>query len=197
VEELLYLARWLKSVFWRWQSWAGGTGVGGSVGVFISLWERVTHKTMDTQMYLSIVVGGFLFGAFFLAWRDEHIKRLNLEHPPEDPHSLRRRTFALAKELETFSRDRERGRVSILGSPTPEEHHRKNYEHGLETQSLYSVQFRQRFNGVMQELRGKGLVPDTVRWSFEAMGQCPSIEELHLMRGMASRLDHKDDVIHI
>jgi hypothetical protein len=30
-------------------------------------------------MYLSIIIGAFLFGAFFMAWRDEHRKLLSLE----------------------------------------------------------------------------------------------------------------------
>jgi len=46
--------------------------MGGAVMVFIALWERAyPGRVMDKRMYFSVVVGAFLFGAFFLAWRDK------------------------------------------------------------------------------------------------------------------------------
>lgn len=65
------IGSFLVAVFWRWQSWVGGSGVGGAIAVLISLWERMSGRAMDKRMYFSIVVGAFLFGAFFLAWQDK------------------------------------------------------------------------------------------------------------------------------
>src|SRR5262249_16934282 len=65
----------LKVVFWRWQSWAGGSGFGGAVVVFMALWDRLAPQhRISNRMYVAITIIGFLFGAVFLAWRDEHTK---------------------------------------------------------------------------------------------------------------------------
>ncbi|HET9181530.1 MAG TPA: hypothetical protein VFP59_05305 [Candidatus Angelobacter sp.] len=62
----------LQAVFWHWQSWLGGTGFGGAVVVFVALWERFTSRVMRKRMYAAIFIASFLFGAFFLAWRDQY-----------------------------------------------------------------------------------------------------------------------------
>jgi hypothetical protein len=75
----------LSDVFWHWQSWAGGSGLGGAVIVIISLWERATGRAMGKNMYLSIVVGAFLFGAFFMAWRGVYCKLCELQKRLKSP----------------------------------------------------------------------------------------------------------------
>jgi hypothetical protein len=73
------IGAFLASVFWHWQAWAGGTGVGGAVVVGIAIFEHLTGSNMGKRMYISIIVCAFLFGAFFMAWRDEHRKSLDLK----------------------------------------------------------------------------------------------------------------------
>jgi hypothetical protein len=75
----------LSAVFWRWQSWAGGGGLGGAVVVFIALYEHVTAQNVGKRMYLSIVVGTFLLGAFFIAWRDQHRALVALQNKLRTP----------------------------------------------------------------------------------------------------------------
>src|SRR6266849_6000734 len=70
--------QFLRSIFWRWQGWTGGSGVGGAVVVFITIWQQLGH-TISRGMYISIVVTGFLIGACFLAWRDQYRARLKAE----------------------------------------------------------------------------------------------------------------------
>ena len=62
----------IVAVFWRWQSWAGGSGFGGAVVVFITLYQQLSGRTMPKRVYIAIVVVGFLVGAFFMAWRDQY-----------------------------------------------------------------------------------------------------------------------------
>ncbi|HEY1949205.1 MAG TPA: hypothetical protein VGG97_19510 [Bryobacteraceae bacterium] len=73
------LATFISSVFWRWQSWAGGTGFGGAILVIIAVWERWTGKVMDRKLYLSIILGIFIFGAVFMAWRAAHAETVALQ----------------------------------------------------------------------------------------------------------------------
>src|SRR5207249_3690466 len=69
----------LVAVFWHWQSWAGGSGFGGAVVVLIGLYERLTGHVMGKRMYVTVVIVAFLFGAFFMAWRDQYHGRLTAE----------------------------------------------------------------------------------------------------------------------
>jgi hypothetical protein len=68
------LLEFLAAVFWRWQGWAGGGGVGGAVVVIVGIYDRVSGDSLSKQMYIAIFLGAFLLGAFYLAWRDEHQK---------------------------------------------------------------------------------------------------------------------------
>lgn len=79
------VGQFLSSVFWRWQSWAGGGGVGGAVLVIIALWERWSGRSMDKRMYFSIIIGAFMLGAFFMAWRDQAMKVRALEKRLNSP----------------------------------------------------------------------------------------------------------------
>ena len=72
------LTHFLRAVFWRWQSWAGGSGVGGAVVVLIGLWERSFNRSITTPVYIAIIVGAFLVGAVFTAWRDQYRMVLEL-----------------------------------------------------------------------------------------------------------------------
>ncbi len=78
------LLSFLSAVFWRWQSWAGGSGTGGAVVVIVGLYERLSGHHLSKRTYVGIFVAAFLLCAFFLAWRDEHTKAEELrrsEHP--------------------------------------------------------------------------------------------------------------------
>src|SRR5579862_7852104 len=62
----------LVAVFWRWQAWAGGSGVGGAIVVAIAMYQQITGKVVPNRVYIAFTVVGFLFCAFFLAWRDQY-----------------------------------------------------------------------------------------------------------------------------
>ncbi len=78
------LFAFLSAVFWRWQSWAGGSGAGGSVVVIVGLYERLTGHSLSKQMYAGIFIVAFLFAAFFVAWRDQYHQVRTLKAQLED-----------------------------------------------------------------------------------------------------------------
>jgi len=71
--------KFLKDVFWHWQSWAGGSGFGGAVVVAVNMYERLTGHTMAKRMYVTIFIIVFLFGAFYMAWLDQYRARIAAE----------------------------------------------------------------------------------------------------------------------
>lgn len=73
------LWRFISAVFWHWQSWAGGSGVGGAIVVLVGLYQVISGRVMPKRMYVAIFIIAFLFGAFFLAWRDQYHSALNAE----------------------------------------------------------------------------------------------------------------------
>jgi hypothetical protein len=79
--------QFILAVFWRWQGWLGGSGFGGAIVVLVSLYERLSGRAMSKRMYVTFFVIAFLFGAFFMAWRDqlhaaiEANKKLDEEKP--------------------------------------------------------------------------------------------------------------------
>ena len=200
MNQLIYFGRWLRAVFWRWQNWAGGAGVGGAGGVFINLWERITGKTMDKSLYLEVFLGLFLIGAFFLAWRDEHIKRLQAESPLEPKDSLRRRLRSLMDEVDLFlqSWSSERNQVLTTNLNGPGDYIQRI--HGLDQAriDLYRVQLHPRVLSIVQELRAKGIFQNTP-------GRTYSIEEIttstideadvRWLRALSWRLDHQDECV--
>ncbi len=64
--------KFLVAVFWHWQTWLGGSGGGGAIVVLVALYQTLWGKTMPKRMYIIIFIGGFLFFAFFMAWRDQY-----------------------------------------------------------------------------------------------------------------------------
>lgn len=75
----------LKAVFWRWQSWAGGSGIGGAIVVLLAIWDRlIPQHPVSNRMYVAITIIGFLTGAFFLAWRDQYRARIAAEQVPTE-----------------------------------------------------------------------------------------------------------------
>ncbi len=62
----------VSAVFWHWQRWAGGSGFGGALMVFLALYERFTGRTMGKRVYISVFIIGFLFLSFYMAWRDQY-----------------------------------------------------------------------------------------------------------------------------
>ena len=52
----------LTAVFWRWQSWAGGSGLGGAVVVIVNIYERLTGQAISKQIYIAIFLVAFLRG---------------------------------------------------------------------------------------------------------------------------------------
>lgn len=73
------ILQFLAVVFWRWQGWLGGGGLGGAVVVFVGIYERLIGHTLSKRMYVAIFIVAFLLGAFFLAWRDEQHAKLQLD----------------------------------------------------------------------------------------------------------------------
>jgi hypothetical protein len=73
------LLKFLNDVFWHWQSWVGGSGLGGAVIVIISIYERLSGHNMSKRMYVTIFIAVFLFGAFYMAWRDQYHARLSAD----------------------------------------------------------------------------------------------------------------------
>ena len=78
--------QFLVAVFWRWQSWLGGTGVGGAIVVLVGLYERLANQKMPKQVYIGIFIGAFLLSAFFLAWRDERKKLQEFQDNADAPY---------------------------------------------------------------------------------------------------------------
>jgi hypothetical protein len=64
--------QFLSAVFWRWQSWVGGSGGGGAIVVLFALYQYFWGKTMPKRMYFGIFIIAFLFFAFFMAWVDQN-----------------------------------------------------------------------------------------------------------------------------
>lgn len=64
--------KFVVAVFWHWQSWAGGSGAGGAVVVFVAVYERLSGHNIGKRMYVSIFIVVFLIGSFFVAWRDQY-----------------------------------------------------------------------------------------------------------------------------
>ncbi len=62
----------LVAVFGRWQHWASGGGIGGAVLLLLYFYERMSGIAMPKRMYAALVIGAFLFAAFFTAWRDQY-----------------------------------------------------------------------------------------------------------------------------
>jgi hypothetical protein len=80
------------AVFWRWQSWLGGSGGGGAIVVLVALYQALWGKErMPKRMYALVFVGGFLFFAFFMAWRDQYRRANTAEQ-----------TLALDKPIPAF-----------------------------------------------------------------------------------------------
>jgi hypothetical protein len=75
----------LVDVFSHWQSWASGGGFVGAAVVILGLWERVTGRSMGKRMYLSIFLGVFLLGAFFMAWRGQYQELKALQEKMKSP----------------------------------------------------------------------------------------------------------------
>jgi hypothetical protein len=65
------LWQFVVAVFWRWQSWAGGSGVGGAIVVFFAIYQQLSGNAVPKRLYVAVFIVGFLFCAFFLAWRDQ------------------------------------------------------------------------------------------------------------------------------
>lgn len=128
------------------------------------------------------------------AWLLEHKKVRDLEDPYEPDDYLRRRTTAIVDELELFLRDRCSDMMMISGA-SPAERNRAVHHHNWKTNEVYTTKFRARFQGILDELRAKGVLIASSRYSFENSGQVPCLEELELIRSMASRLDYKDNAI--
>jgi hypothetical protein len=98
-------ALFLKAVFWRWQSWAGGSGIGGAIVVLMALWDKlVPQHAIANRTYVVVTIIGFLFGAFFLAWRDQYRAKI--------------RSNAEIEQL-TWPTDRPKLSVSMWGQREP------------------------------------------------------------------------------
>jgi hypothetical protein len=83
----------LGDVFSHWQSWLSGSGLVGAALILYAIWERVTGKPMDNRMYLSILIGLFLFGASFAAWWSRYRELRELQEKLRSPELLGTLTF--------------------------------------------------------------------------------------------------------
>ena len=128
------------------------------------------------------------------AWLIEHQRVRDLETPHEHDDYLGRRATALVDELESFLTDRQSNMMTI-SSPSPEERNRAVRHHNWKTNDVYATRFRARFLGIVEELRAKGVLIGSSRYSFENSGRVPCLEELKVIRSVACRLDHKDNAI--
>jgi hypothetical protein len=98
--------------------------------------------------------------AFFVSvvtlWYRERKSRKEMENPAEPANSLRRRTRALADEIELFLSDRFAVYRTITGnSEDPIEPKQK--QHQQQTIDMFRVKFSQRLKGLSQEMEAIGI----------------------------------------
>jgi hypothetical protein len=184
----------IRAVFWKWQNWAGGSGIGGAVVVFIGIWEHAIGQTMGSSLYISIIVGAFLFAAFFMAWRAENRKVRELEHPEESPYSLRRRAVQLADEIDLFYRRRYDALPDMyLNEP---ESQTRRQDHEKETFSLCKSLYMDKVRSIAMEMEGKGVDTHAQwNWSLSDIDFEPRGSHTALLRHLAYRLDHADSLV--
>lgn len=94
---------WLGEVFGHWQNWLSGGGLGGAVLLLLYLWERLTGRTMNKQIYAAIAIAAFLFAAFFMAWRDQY-------HATQNANEK-----LAATEASLTAKDTERPKPELIG----------------------------------------------------------------------------------
>ncbi len=70
----------LWAVLSHWQAYA----TGGLITAIVGLFERLSKWHLNKRTYGGLFIGVFLFVAFFLAWRDQHMLTKTLEHNKPD-----------------------------------------------------------------------------------------------------------------
>lgn len=134
---------------------------------------------------------------------------------PEPKDSLRRRTFALAKDVSAFVADRFEHRPPDAwpnsSDPNPTEERKRaikiSQSYAQETQGLYEERYRDRLVGIVKEYESKG-VP--VRWLANDFQQRPPaiafvgsvaegscVDELYQFKELAYHVDAHDHLITI
>ena len=90
-EILLDTSAFIVAVFSQWQNLLLGGGAGATLALLLSLYERLSERVVGKRLYILTFMIGFLFVAFFLAWREqyklvagENQKRIAAEKQLED-----------------------------------------------------------------------------------------------------------------
>lgn len=170
----------------------------GSLGVARDAMFLVTgHTPSDPESAFWAYVRICFVVAAVSAWLIEHKKVRDLENPYEREDSLRRRTMAIAEEIEIFTRERLQLARSIVGTDQdPIEP--KQRRHQQESQDLFIVRFSQKLKGVTQELDAKGVNTEWFPGTGMSIGDINRPfdgREIATLRSLAFRVDRNDEQI--
>lgn len=138
-----------------------------------------------------------IFVAQFDAWREVSEKLQEALHPEESENSLRKRTLALADQIELFIRGRiaSRNQIISFGQNDNAEFLRLTRSHDQGTLDQYAVLFRDRLTAVVHELKSKGVYRG-LQYDLDTLPRWMDEKELEMLRAMARSVDHNDNAVH-